>query len=141
MATKIHFFNQDTPYRIRQKKEIARWLEQVIRQESLECDDISIILCSDEFLYQMNVKHLNHDTYTDIITFEYSEAGQIRGDIFVSIDRIKENAKAFKHRTTDELHRVIVHGVLHLCGYQDKSLKDKSLMRSKEDFYLSLRPF
>ena len=139
--TSIHFFQEDTLYRLENKRNIRSWINDSVRAESFVPGDLNIILCSDEFLYQMNVSHLQHDTYTDIITFDYSESPRVNGDLFISIDRVRENAKELKLPIAEELHRVIIHGVLHLCGYKDKSLKDSQLMRQKEDLYLSLRPF
>lgn len=98
--------------------------------------EISIIICSDDELLEINRNHLNHDYYTDIITFDYSEGANINGDLFVSIDRIKENSDKFEVRFEEELHRVIFHGVLHMMGYNDKSNEEQTLMRSKENHYL-----
>jgi len=102
---------------------------------------LNFIFCSDNYLLKINVEHLNHDTYTDIITFDYSKEDRISGDIFISIDRVEENAKSHKTSFENELHRVIIHGVLHLLGYGDKEPGQKAEMRQKEDFCLSLRDF
>lgn len=114
----------------------ALWLEQVAKEEGVEVDSISIIFCSDEELLEMNKQYLDHDYYTDIITFDYSEEGYISGDLFISIDRIKENVEHLKVDYSSELKRVCVHGVLHLCGYKDKSPSDEAQMREKEEYYL-----
>jgi len=99
---------------------------------------LNYIFCSDTYLHKINLEYLKHDTLTDIITFDYSEKKQISGDIFISIDRIKENAPKFNQSTDIELNRVLIHGVLHLLGYKDKTPKEKETMRAKEDFYLTL---
>lgn len=114
----------------------ALWLEQVAKDEGVEVDSISIIFCSDEELLEMNKQYLDHDYYTDIITFDYSEEGYISGDLFISIDRIKDNVEHLKVDYSSELKRVCVHGVLHLCGYKDKSPSDEAQMREKEEYYL-----
>lgn len=137
----IHFHSEDTQYQVRKRQLLRYWLEQVASKEGYDVGALNLILCSDEYLHQLNIQYLEHDTFTDIITFNYNEAQYISGDLFISIDRVRENAKLLKESLSDELHRVMVHGVLHLCGYKDKSLKDSKLMREKEDFYLSLRPF
>jgi len=137
----INFFLEDTNYKIRKKTLIRNWVLATIKAEKESLDTLNLILTSDNYLHQLNIEHLNHDTLTDIITFEYSEEGEpITSDIFISIDRVKENAKEFKQRQLDEFHRIIIHGTLHLLGYKDKNKADKELMTTKEDYYLSLRP-
>ena len=137
----INFFLEDTIYKIRKKTLIRKWILATIKAEKESLDTLNLILTSDNYLHQLNIEHLNHDTLTDIITFEYSEEGEpITSDIFISIDRVKENAKEFKQRQLDEFHRIIIHGTLHLLGYKDKNKADKELMTTKEDYYLSLRP-
>jgi rRNA maturation RNase YbeY len=118
------------------KNLIANWLSNVAFSENKNIDTISVIFCSDDYLLSVNKEYLNHDYYTDIITFDYSVDTEISGDLFISIDRVKENATEFNVPFLNELHRVLVHGVLHLCGYGDKSPDEETLMRSKEDFYL-----
>lgn len=136
----IHFFNEDNVYPIRQKLTLKRWMKATITAEGLKTGDISIILCSDAYLLEINKQYLQHDTYTDIVTFDNSEEDDtVDGDIFISIDRVKENALKFGVPERDELHRVIIHGILHLCGYGDKNKEDKKRMTGKEDFYLSER--
>lgn len=112
------------------------WLEKVVEDEGKECGDINLIFCSDEALLDMNKQYLDHDYYTDIITFDYSEEDEISGDLFISIDRVVDNSREFGYEYINELRRVCVHGVLHLCGYKDKSEGDEMIMRTKEDYYL-----
>jgi rRNA maturation RNase YbeY len=114
----------------------ALWLEQVVVKEGFELGDINLVFCSDEALLKMNIDFLQHDYYTDIITFDYCEANIVSGDLFISIDRIVDNSIQLKTEYDLELKRVCVHGVLHLCGYKDKSELDEKQMREKEDFYL-----
>ncbi len=115
---------------------ISNWLYNVALSENKNIETISVIFCSDDYLLSVNKEYLNHDYYTDIITFDYSVDTEISGDLFISIDRVKENSTEFNVPFLNELHRVLVHGVLHLCGYGDKSPVEETLMRSKEDFYL-----
>jgi probable rRNA maturation factor len=117
------------------------WFTNVCQLEGKSLGDLNLIFCSDEYLLEINREHLDHDYYTDIITFDYSEEGVVSGDLFVSIDRVIDNAKQLSIEFHDELCRVCVHGLLHLCGYKDKSSADEKLMRSKEDEMLSLRVF
>lgn len=117
------------------------WYTQVCSVESKVLGDVTLIFCSDDYLLEMNQTHLNHDYYTDIITFDYSDDNIVSGDLFISYDRVVDNAASFSSSVYDELHRVCVHGLLHLCGYKDKSDSDKQLMRQKEDEMLSLRVF
>lgn len=134
----IHFFNEGVSYTIKDKTKIKQWLHQAIEREGFISDNINIILCSDEYLLKMNQQYLNHDTFTDIITFDYSEKGKLSGDLFISIERVKENSTQFSGKVYNELLRVMVHGVLHLCGYKDKTPQDEKLMREKEDENLSI---
>ncbi len=108
----------------------------MISHEGLDLDEISVIFCSDEYLLDVNRQYLNHDYYTDVITFSYAEHNQLNGDIFISVDRVKENAVIFDSSFIKELYRVIIHGVLHLMKYVDKTEEDKEFMRKKEEFYL-----
>jgi rRNA maturation RNase YbeY len=124
-----------------QDSKILDWYNQVSLQEDKLLGDVTIIFCSDEYLLEVNRQHLDHDYYTDIITFDYSDFPLISGDLFISVDRVKENAIDFKVSFEHELHRVIIHGFLHLCGYLDKSEEDELLMRSKENQALSLIGF
>ena len=125
---------------LRSKNGIRLWLSDVIKKEGFRIGELSIILCSDEYLFKMNVQYLKHKSYTDIITFDQSESkGEVSGELYLSIDRIKDNAKTLNINLIDELHRVIVHGTLHLCGYGDKDPKSKLKMTRKENFYLLKR--
>lgn len=117
---------------------IINWLTNVCVSENKVCGPISIIFCSDDYLLEVNKEYLDHDYYTDIITFDYTINNEVSGDLFISIDRVKENSTTFDVTFQKELYRVLVHGVLHLCGYGDKSEIEEKIMRSKEDFYLSL---
>jgi len=112
------------------------WIKTVITKENKTLGEINYIFCTDEYLLEKNQTFLNHNTYTDIITFDYSEEKQISGDIFISIERVKENARKFAVEFETELKRVMIHGVLHLIGYKDKSEDEQKLMREKENFYL-----
>lgn len=114
------------------------WLTEVVEEEGYELGDVCLIFCSDEYLLDMNRKHLDHDYYTDIITFDYSDDGIICGDLFISTDRVLDNSKVMGEMFHVELNRVVVHGVLHLMGYKDKSVDEEKLMRDKEDWALSL---
>ncbi len=137
----INFFSEDIQYRIRNKKLLRLWVYNCIKEEGSELEEVNYILCSDNFLINLNMEYLSHDTYTDIITFQYNEGvEQLHSDIFISLERIKENAKQFKQRQLDELHRIMIHGVLHLLGYEDKTPVKKQEMTAKENYYLSLRP-
>lgn len=113
------------------------WLSNTCSEENKVLDEVNLIFCSDEYLYDMNVQYLNHDYYTDIITFDYCEEDRVIGDLFISKDRVIENASDNKVDFELELKRVVVHGVLHLCGYKDKSEGEEKLMREKENYYLN----
>jgi probable rRNA maturation factor len=132
----INFFNEDVPLPKLEKRKLISWIKNVIVKEGKKTGDISFIFCSDDFLLEVNKKYLNHDFYTDIITFDYVEDNLIQGDIFISLERVKENATSYKTTFDNENHRIIIHGVLHLLGYKDKLKEDKHLMTSKEDLYL-----
>ncbi len=137
----IHFFCDGVNYLIRHKKDLKAWILHCIALQKKNPGQINIILCNDNYLSRFNKKYLNHHTLTDIITFDYSTTAAISGDIFISIERIKDNAKVLNNSTKDELHRVIIHGILHLCGYKDKSPSEKLKMTSAENKCLSLRSF
>jgi rRNA maturation RNase YbeY len=111
-------------------------LESLIGSENFESGEITIVFCTDDYLLEMNKRYLNHNFYTDIITFDYSENGVISGDLFISVDRVNDNAGSFSVSVDNELKRVIYHGVLHLCGYKDKTENDIKEMREKENFYI-----
>ncbi len=136
MADTISFYSQGISFSLKNKSKITKWTLSVVKQEKHKCDNINFIFCSDKYLVKLNKKYLRQNTLTDIITFDYSGVS-IQSDIFISIDRVKENAKKFSVSFENELHRVMIHGVLHLCGYNDKSVSDTKRIRAKEDFYLS----
>lgn len=136
----IDFFSE-TDFTLQNSDEIALWISKIISQENCEEGEISYIFCDDEYLLKLNVEFLKHDTLTDIISFDNSLGNQINGDVFISIERVKENADTFNVAFENELHRVIIHGILHYCGYKDKSKEDASVMRKKEEEALSLRDF
>jgi probable rRNA maturation factor len=138
----IHFFSEEITFTLKHKTIIRNWLHDTIIAEGFTLDELNFIFCSDEYLLGINQQFLDHDTYTDVITFDNSEvAKMITGDIFISVDRIRENAKTFKHVFINEISRVMVHGTLHLLGYPDKGKAAKKRMTEKEDHYLALLPF
>lgn len=136
----ISFQNQSISFRLKDKTRLKAWIKTVTEKEKHRLGDINYIFCSDDELLEINIQHLNHNTYTDIITFDYTEGDRISSDIFISIDRVEENAKKFKVSFEEELHRVMIHGILHLCGYKDKTKADAELMRKKENASLKLFP-
>ena len=122
------------------EKEIREWIIKAIKYEGEEPGDISFIFCTDDYLYQMNLQYLGHDTLTDIITFDYcEECGNISGDLFISVDRVRDNARELNLPFEEELKRVIIHGVLHLFGYNDKDPASEALMHQRENYYLTLQ--
>lgn len=135
----VSFHSEQINFSISDEHVVASWLNDVCVAEGKSLEAVSYIFCSDEYLLEMNRLYLNHDYYTDVITFDYCEADAVSGDVFISIDRVEENAQTVGVSKQDELHRVMVHGVLHLIGYGDKSEADKEQMTQKEDYYLSLR--
>lgn len=138
MPVPVFFFEEDIQFKPKHKAVLRDWIKSTIITEGYKLKELNYIFCSDKYLIELNQQYLNHDTYTDIITFDNSETeGLVIGDIFISVERIRENASLFSVPEADELHRVIIHGVLHLMGYQDKTKKDKSLMTNKENLYLS----
>ena len=126
-------FNYETDFQLDNEEAFENWISRVIASESKELGEISYIFCDDEYLHKINVAYLNHDDLTDIISFDYSEGKILQGDIFISIERVKDNAHDFNVHFDEELKRVMIHGVLHYCGYKDKSEADEKIMRSKED--------
>lgn len=138
----IRFFTEDVLFTLKQKSEIRNWVLNTIKNESCRLKELNYIFCSDAYLLEINQHYLNHDTFTDIITFDNSEEEDVVvGDIFISIERIRENADKFKSSERDELHRVMIHGVLHLLGYTDKGKNEKAQMTDKENQYLGSRNF
>jgi probable rRNA maturation factor len=126
-------FNYETDFLLENENQYEAWISVVINSENFDEGEINYIFCDDEYLHKMNVDYLDHDTLTDIISFDYTVGNLIQGDIFISVERVRENAHDFNVSFEEELKRVVVHGVLHYCGYQDKSPKDQILMRLKEE--------
>ena len=126
-------FNYETDFELENEAQYEDWISRIIESEGFDEGEINYIFCDDEYLHKINVEYLDHDTLTDIISFDYTVGNLIQGDIFVSIERVKDNANDFKVSFDEELKRVLSHGVLHYCGYKDKSPKDEALMRSKEE--------
>ena len=126
-------FNSETSFTPKNQKKLAEWISNVISSEDFEVGEINYIFCDDIYLHKINQEFLKHDTYTDIISFDYTLGKEVGGDIFISIERVLENAEKFNEVFENELHRVMIHGVLHFMGYKDKTKKEKTLMRTKED--------
>ncbi len=138
MPAKIHFFEEETDFKLKNKKHLRHWIEQTILSENHILKEINFIFCSDAYLLKINQDYLQHDTYTDIITFDNSvKEKELVSDIFISIERVTENALVYNITLLEELYRVMIHGTLHLLGYKDKSAKEKKLMTDKENFYLT----
>ncbi|WP_442795793.1 rRNA maturation RNase YbeY [Pelobium manganitolerans] len=141
-ATAIYFFSEETPFKPKKVGALRVWLSNMINAEKHQLGELNFIFCSDDYLLKINQEYLNHDTYTDTVTFDNSDKdGLIVGDIFISIERVRDNAKTFKSKSVDELHRVMAHSTLHLLGYKDKNPNDKKQMTAKEDEYLAKRNF
>jgi rRNA maturation RNase YbeY len=126
-------FYYESKFKLENEEEYTNWIIRVIESEDKKLGELSYVFCSDDFLYELNKKYLEHSTFTDIISFDYSEAGNLAGEIYISIERVKENALEYKEEFITELLRVMAHGVLHLAGYMDKKEQDKELMRVKEN--------
>jgi probable rRNA maturation factor len=136
---KINFFTEDVPFELKQKRIIRHWIENIVQNEGAKIKEVNYIFCSDEYLKEINIEYLDHHYFTDIITFDHSEqADSLEGDVYISVERVKENSQAFSRPFTEELHRVIIHGILHLIGYTDKEEQDLLLMRQKENNSLDL---
>lgn len=131
-------FNYESDFSLDNEEAVATWISEVIVSESKKEGEINYIFCDDEYLHKINLEYLNHDNLTDIISFDYSVGDEINGDIFISVERVQDNANDFKVSFETELKRVMVHGILHYCGYKDKGEEDERLMRSKEDEKLAL---
>ena len=129
-------FSTETTFELPKSKVISIWLSSIILNEDYSEGEISIVFCNDDYLHKLNLEFLNHDTLTDVISFDYSIGKQVHGEIFISVDRVKENATEFNQTFQTELSRVMAHGILHFCGYKDKTDSESSLMRTKEAFYL-----
>lgn len=136
----VRFFFENK-FTLKNRKAIKLWLDQVAKNEKKSIEGVNYIFCDDDYLLEKNIKYLKHNTLTDIISFDYSQGDALLGDVFISTERVAENAVTLGVEQIKELHRVMVHGLLHYCGYKDKTLKEKELMRMKEDYYLSLRTF
>ena len=136
----IRYFSENISFNLKNRSLNNRWLKFVASSEVRRLGAVNIIFCSDNYLLDVNAKYLHHDYFTDIITFDYCEGNVLSGDLFISVDSVRENASFFGVDFTDELNRVMVHGILHLIGYDDHTEEEQKVMRSKEDYYLSLRP-
>lgn len=131
-------FHSETDFSLTQKLLHKRWLSAVAAHEGYRVGDINYIFCDDEYLLKLNLEYLHHDTLTDIITFDYVDGTTLHGDIYISIERVKENSVIFSVPFEQELHRVLSHGLFHLCGYKDKTDEEAAVMRQKEDFAIQL---
>jgi rRNA maturation RNase YbeY len=136
----IRFFTEDIQFELKQKNKLRKWIESVLVQNKKKAESINYIFTSDQYLLDINKQYLNHNYFTDIITFNNASAQEsLQADIFISVERVKDNAKSLKTPFTDELHRVMIHGILHLIGFDDKTDQGKTEMRKKENHYLALR--
>ena len=135
--SKISFQSVGT-FSLKTEPAVTKCVKALVKQELREIGDITFVFCDDNYLHKINLEFLDHDTYTDIITFDYSVGNEVISEIYISIDRVAENAKKYSQTFENEIHRVMIHGVLHLCGYNDKLAEDKQIMRDKENHYLSL---
>ena len=131
-------YNYETDFELSDEAAISEWISKVILSENMSEGEINFIFCDDDYLLEINKQHLNHDTLTDVISFDYSLGNELSGDIFISVERVIDNANDFKVSFTEELNRVMIHGILHYCGYKDKTEEDEQLMRNKEDEKLKL---
>ena len=130
-------FNYETDFNLNSETQISSWITETITEEGYTLEEINYIFCDDDYLHKLNVEFLDHDTLTDIISFDYTMGKRIAGDIYISVERVEDNAKDFNVNFTEELHRVIIHGVLHYCGYKDKTEADAAIMREKENYYIA----
>lgn len=131
-------FNYETEFELQNEGKYEKWISDIITSEGKREGDISYVFCDDEYLLKLNVQYLDHDTLTDIISFDYTVGKEISGDIFISVERVRDNASDFNVSFEEELRRVMAHGVLHYCGYKDKNEEDEELMRKKEDDMVAL---
>ena len=134
-------FYSETDFNIEDTKALSHWISEIILHENHELGDLTYVFCDDAYLHKLNVQFLDHDTLTDIISFDNSLGKQIHGEIYISVERVKENAGTYQVAFLEELHRVIIHGVLHFCGYKDKTKKQQETMSCKENEALDLRTF
>lgn len=140
--SEINFFSEKIDFELDNAELVKEWISDIVNTEEKKITNLNFIFCPDQYLHHINLTYLNHDNYTDIVTFDNSDhPGEIEGDIYISIDRVRKNSKDYKKRFQDELYRVIIHGVLHLIGYKDKTPEEKMEMRKKEDSSLSLQKF
>jgi len=135
----VSYYNEDIRFNLKDKRLNNRWLKMVVESEIKKLGPLSIIFCSDNYILDVNMKYLQHDYFTDIITFDYCEKNVVSGDLFISIDSVRENAVHYGTRFEDELDRVMVHGVLHLLGYDDHTGEDIAVMREKENYYVKMK--
>lgn len=135
------YFHSENKFSLNNSINISRWLNQCIVKLDKNVGEINYIFCDDAYLLNLNKEYLEHDTLTDIISFDYSDNNTISGDIYISTQRVDENSSLFKTTFQDELHRVLIHGILHFVGFKDKTTTEKATMRKQEDYYLSLRDF
>lgn len=136
----IEFYSENQ-FKLKEEESISKWISSVITSEGCIEGEITYIFCDDEYLHKLNIQFLNHDTLTDIISFDNSLGKEVHGEIYISTQRVEENAKEYNVTFDDELHRVIIHGILHYCGYKDKSKADQEIMRTKENDALQMRTF
>lgn len=137
-AQAVQFYSQNIPFVLKNKNVIRKWIQLVIEQKNKKMGPVSIVFCDDNYLHEMNVNYLNHDTLTDIITFDYTENSVISGDLFISRERVIDNAKSMSITRSEELNRVMIHGILHLIGFKDKTEKDQAEMTNQENKALEL---
>lgn len=135
----VRYFFEDTNFQFKPKRLTSTWLKTVAESEIRRLGEVNVIFCSDNYILDINQRYLQHDYFTDIITFDYCEGNILSGDLFISVDSVRENALEYGTEFPEELNRVIVHGLLHLIGYDDHTEEDVSMMRSKENYYLDLR--
>lgn len=134
----IFFSTENIKFDLKEKMKVKKWITEIVKAQNKRVGDISYLFCDDAYLIEINRSYLNHDTYTDIITFDYVEGNRVSGDILISVERVKENASLFNTSFDQELHRVIIHGVLHLLGQGDKTEAEAKVMRSREDDALAI---
>ena len=130
-------FNFETILHLEEEKRLKEWIAEAVAAEEFLVGEINYVFCTDEYLHKINLQYLNHDTYTDIISFDYRVGKRLHGDIFISVDRVRENATKFEVDFNSELLRVLIHGILHFCGYKDKLDNEVKAMRAKEDYYVA----
>lgn len=140
-AEGVEFHSASIEFSPQNKDPLGAWIGDAVNRENLKPVSLVFVFCTDDYLLSINQDYLGHTDYTDVITFDYTEGDGLVGEIYISVDRVRENAEIFGQRFADELHRVMIHGILHLCGYGDSTADQKRQMTEKEDYYLSLRTF